>query len=48
MQYKTGDHALTTVVGNWIYDFTYAVFDGETVGLRRFEENGNINQLYKS
>jgi hypothetical protein len=25
-------------VGNWIYDFTYAVFDGESVELRRFEE----------
>ncbi len=38
MQYQSGDHALTTVVGNWIYDFTYAVFDGETVELRRFEK----------
>ena len=37
MQYKTGDHALTTVVGNWIYDFTYAVFDGETVEFKKFE-----------
>ena len=36
MQYKTGDHALTTVVGNWIYDSTYAVFDGETVSLKQF------------
>ena len=38
MQYQTGDHAMTTVVGNWIYDFTYAVFDGEKVELKRFEE----------
>ena len=38
MQYQSGDHALTTVVGNWIYDFTYAVFDGENVELRRFTE----------
>ena len=37
MQYPSGDHALTTVVGNWIYDFTYAVFDGETMELKRFE-----------
>ena len=37
MQYKTGDHALTTVVGNWIYDFTYAVFDGDTVTLKKFD-----------
>ena len=39
MQYKTGDHALTTVVGNWIYDFSFAVFDGETVELKWFEEH---------
>ena len=38
MQYASGDHALTTVVGNWIYDFTYAVFDGEKMELRRFEK----------
>ena len=37
MQYTSGDHALTTVVGNWIYDFTYAVFNGETVELKHFE-----------
>ena len=36
MQYPSGDHALTTVVGNWIYDFTYAVFDGETMELKRY------------
>ena len=35
-QYPSGDHALTTVVGNWIYDFTYAVFDGSTVELRHY------------
>ena len=39
MQYPSGDHALTTVVGNWIYDFSYAVFDGETMELKRFEES---------
>lgn len=38
MQYPTGDHAVTTIVGNWIYDFTYAVFDGEKVELKRYEE----------
>lgn len=38
MQYQSGDHALTTVVGNWIYDFTYAVFDGEKMELRKFEK----------
>ena len=37
MQYQTGENALTTVVGNWIYDFTYAVFDGETMQLKYFE-----------
>ena len=37
-QYPSGDHALTTIVGNWIYDFTYAVFDGNTVELRQFNE----------
>ena len=45
MQYKTGDHAVTTVVGNWIYDFTFAVFDGDTVELRRFEEDRNGYKL---
>ena len=42
MQYQSGDHALTTVVGNWIYDFTYAVFDGETMELKRYEESSNL------
>ncbi|MCF0200565.1 MAG: UDP-2,3-diacylglucosamine diphosphatase [Bacteroidales bacterium] len=37
MQYASGDHALTTVVGNWIRDFNYAIFDGETVTLKTFE-----------
>ena len=36
MQYQTGD-AQTTVVGNWIRDFSYAVFDGEKVELKYFE-----------
>ena len=45
MQYKTGDLALTTVVGNWIYDFSFAVFDGETVELKRFEEIWNRDKL---
>ena len=36
MQYRTGD-AQTTVVGNWIRDFSYAVFDGEKVELKYFE-----------
>ena len=39
MQYQTGDHALTTIVGNWIYDFTYAVFDGGKVELKWYEED---------
>lgn len=38
MQYTAGDHAQTTIVGNWIYDFTYAVFDGENIELKTFEE----------
>lgn len=38
MQYKSGEHALTTIVGNWICDFTYAEFDGENVELKKFEE----------
>lgn len=38
MQYATGEHAQTTVVGNWLRDFTYAVFDGKSVELRRFEQ----------
>ena len=37
MQYQTGD-AQTTVVGNWIRDFSYAVFDGEKVELKQFKE----------
>ncbi|MGN0033668.1 MAG: UDP-2,3-diacylglucosamine diphosphatase [Candidatus Limimorpha sp.] len=39
MQYKTGEHALTTVVGNWIRDFTYAEFDGENVRLLKYEQS---------
>lgn len=39
MQYKTGEHAVTTVVGNWIWDYTYAVFDGEEMELRHFDRN---------
>jgi UDP-2,3-diacylglucosamine hydrolase len=39
MQYKTGEHALTTVVGNWIRDYTYAVFDGETMSLRHYKQS---------
>lgn len=38
MQYKTGEHAQTTIVGNWIRDFSYAVFDGEKVELKQFKE----------
>jgi UDP-2,3-diacylglucosamine hydrolase len=37
MQYKSGDHALTTIVGNWIYDFSYAVFDGFTIRLQIYD-----------
>jgi hypothetical protein len=37
MQYKTGNHALTTIVGNWIYDFSYAVFDGFTIRLQIYD-----------
>lgn len=36
MQHQTGD-AQTTIVGNWIRDFSYAVFDGEKVELKYFE-----------
>ena len=32
MQYKV-DNAVVTVVGNWIRDFTYAVFDGKEIQL---------------
>ena len=32
MQYKL-DNAVVTVVGNWIRDFTYAVFDGKEIQL---------------
>ena len=42
MQYQSGNHALPTVVGNWIYDFTYAVFDGEKMELKRYEESLNL------
>lgn len=37
MQYATGAHALTTVVGNWIRDFNYVVFDGSTMTLKTYE-----------
>lgn len=36
MQYKTGSHAVTTVVGNWLRDFTYAEFDGEEMRLKNY------------
>ena len=36
MQYQTSN-AQTTIVGNWIRDFSYAVFDGEKVELKYFE-----------
>jgi hypothetical protein len=31
MQYKVDNGATVTVVGNWIRDFSYAVFDGKDV-----------------
>ena len=34
MQYKTGEHATTTIIGNWIRDFSYARFDGENIELK--------------
>lgn len=37
MQYMTGNHAVTTVVGNWLRDFTYAEFDGEKIELKKYE-----------
>ena len=37
MQYKTGEHAVTTVVGNWIWDYTYAVFDGNEMTLKYYK-----------
>lgn len=37
MQYRSGDHATTTIVGNWLRDFTYARFDGSAVELLHFE-----------
>ena len=35
MQYKV-DNAVVTVVGNWIRDFTYAVFDGKDMMLSSY------------
>ena len=35
MQYKV-DNAVVTVVGNWIRDFTYAVFDGNDMMLSSY------------
>ena len=37
MQYRSGEHALTTIVGNWIRDFTYARYDGDTVELKQWQ-----------
>ena len=37
MQYRSGERALTTIVGNWIRDFTYARFDGDTVELKQWQ-----------
>jgi len=36
MQYKIRNHAITTVVGNWLRDFTYAEFDGEEMKLLKY------------
>ena len=33
MQYKVDNGATVTIVGNWIRDFSYAVFDGENIKL---------------
>ena len=38
MQYKVDNGATVTVVGNWIRDFTYAVFDGNEMKLLTFKE----------
>lgn len=38
MQYKVDNGATVTVVGNWIRDFTYAVFDGNEMRLLSFED----------
>lgn len=37
MQYKVDNDAVVTVVGNWIRDFTYAVFDGNDMKLLTFD-----------
>lgn len=37
MQYKVDNGATVTVVGNWIRDFTYAVFDGNDIKLGMVE-----------
>lgn len=47
MQYKTGNHAVTTIVGNWLRDFTYAEFDGNTVRLSKYEGH-QLNNLISS
>lgn len=39
MQYKTGQHAMTTIVGNWMWNRDYAVFDGNTVERKTFQED---------
>lgn len=38
MQYKVDNGALVTVVGNWIRDFSYAVFDGKDLKLLTFSK----------
>lgn len=39
MQYKVDNGATVTVVGNWLRDFNYAVFDGEDMKLLTYKED---------
>jgi UDP-2,3-diacylglucosamine hydrolase len=37
-QVKLGDNTVFTNLGDWLFNFSYAVFDGETMELKRMEK----------
>ena len=46
--YLIGNNSHVINLGDWIYSFTYAVFDGNTLELKQFEGNGKNIIRYPS
>lgn len=45
-EFRINQKSMVVNLGDWIYSFTYAVFDGEKLELKQFEGNGeNIRRL---